>query len=149
MQSTCEPMSGRTDFGQMYGSSNISIAVHFRSCISFREVNEQESLESTRLRRLDQYVLDFLRRRSSHKCADLFALEAKVPEQQLGKRSVALPWASSRPRSCNLTVQGMHRQRSTHRRASCTSGGASSGRSSWPKQSLRPLLRQPATLRRA
>ncbi|KAK9836961.1 hypothetical protein WJX81_002942 [Elliptochloris bilobata] len=32
---------------------------------------------------LDQYVLDFLRKRSLHKCAELFALEAKVPERHV------------------------------------------------------------------
>lgn len=35
--------------------------------------------------RLDIYICDYLRKRSLHKCAELFALEAKVPDRQLGK----------------------------------------------------------------
>ena len=53
-------------------------------------------------------MLDFLRRRSSHKCADLFALEAKVPEQQLGTRCMSRsgPSAASAP-AIYLTAECM------------------------------------------
>ena len=34
--------------------------------------------------RLDIYVCDYLRKRSLHKCAELFAVEANVPDRQLG-----------------------------------------------------------------
>ena len=107
MQTDCGRMSARTDSGQMCGSTTVSCP--FCKLIFCWQANEEELVRTTRLRRLDQYVLQFLRRRSSHKCADLFALEAKVPEQQLGTRPAALLGPSAaRAVAVYLTARCMH-----------------------------------------
>lgn len=53
-------------------------------CAIHRDAAALRDQPAPRPCRLDIYVCDYLRKRSLQKCAELFALEANVPDRQLG-----------------------------------------------------------------